>query len=144
EQGATAGSFFRANAGKRAELLLTDETLYREFKTADQNEIDAYYAKHHPGERGIRLPDGSIVTRTPEAEALVDNFERLFKGFHPKNLRNALNAGSGALLDIHTKLSETGWQDVRKEADYEKVLQSLQAAKGDAAAVQTLVQNLER
>jgi hypothetical protein len=144
EQGAQAASLFKTDANKRAELLMTDQTLYRETKTADQKEIDAYYAKHHPGELGVRLPDGSIVTRTPEAEDLVNNFERLFAGFHRENLRHEMNTISDRLQDVHVKLSETGWQDVRKEADYEKLLKSLDAVKPEVADVQRLVQDLER
>jgi hypothetical protein len=80
EVDATAAAAFKSSIEDRTRLAMNDKILYTVAKDKDQKKIDAYYAKHYPGKEGIRLPNGHIVDKTPEAQAEVTAFEKCFSG----------------------------------------------------------------
>jgi len=46
-------------------------------KTEDQREIDRFYGKDNQGNSThVRIPEGFVVARTPNADRLIDRFEK--------------------------------------------------------------------
>ena len=70
-------TLFRYDIGSRGRLLREHPEIYQMVKTEDQREIDRFYGKDNQGNSThVRIPEGFVVARTPNADRLIDRFEK--------------------------------------------------------------------